>query len=349
MDDSGVICLLKSLVDVVHSASRPFNGSSPAIPARRGIDRSSSGSSYSSGNFTGFVVNRPVISPASEAFAEILICELAIRNKDRLKLLWTSVLQDHYVGRLTSLLVARADSNASSSKVPGDPGLEKRVTGLFRLSLCALKREDVASDVLATWKYVLPMNADQFAASPLRILDRHFGEGLWRIACETDSLLLLNHEGWEGLVSLLTWGAHRGCAVARPIRNRDATGKAAFSDDDPALQTYRAAHLLIHTGDLALRAPLSILDSLRTLVQVGEQRHYGQLGIASLDMMHLLLDKRLTSLQIDAGEGKVPASDFWGTWWRRIVEEISDAAELSSDTVRLVYAAWLGRLRTGSI
>jgi hypothetical protein len=203
--------------------------------------------------------------------------------------------------------------------------------------LCALKREEVANDVLGCWKFVLPINAEQIASSPLRVLDRHFGEGLWRIASETEPLgHNLNRQGWEGLVSLLTWASHRGCAAHIPAAVRRGPEQAKsppFSDDDPALQAFRSAHLLVHSGDLALRVPISVVDGLRVLVLVGERRHYGQLGIASLDMMQALLDKRLAALRSEDAQG-LPSNEFWGTWWRRVVEAIAGSVELSSESVR---------------
>ena len=109
--------------------------------------------------------------------------------------MWVDTLQDHYLSRLTSILVNPGEVRADK-KIPVDPGLEKRVSGLLRLSVYAIQRIDLANDILSSWKYLLPMNDEQHASSPLRSLDRHIGDGLWRIVSQVDGLSNLNDDGW---------------------------------------------------------------------------------------------------------------------------------------------------------
>ena len=333
MDDEGILNVLKSLTELIISATRPpLNSSAPLIPPRRPIDCSASESSFSSGSFAAPSSQLHVpLSPASEAFAEVLLCEIAIKNKDRLKTLWDGALQDHYVGQLSSLLVTQSEGG-NTTRIPVNPGLEKRITGLLRISICALKREGIADDVLSAWKFVLPRNADQHAVSPLRILDRHFGEGLWRMASDVDYLQSLGSEGWDGLVALLNWCANRG-GYLKPVRYHDIEGRPAFGEDDPALQAYRSLHLIINTNELVGNVPESIVESLVILVHVGERREYSQLSVATLDLFSLLLEKRLESLE-HGTPSKV--EEFWSSFWRKIVEGIAQAAEKASDTVGFV-------------
>lgn len=335
MDDSGIQRVLKGLVDLIASANRPaLHG--PPLVARREMDRSGSESSSSSSSYIAAQVHVP-ISPASEAFAEVLLCEIALKNKDRLKLLWTSILQDHYMGRLSSLLVGRSDGASSgddSSKIPVDPGLEKRVTGLIRISLCAVQREEIATDVLSTWKYLLPAKEDLLGKSSLRALDRHFGEGLWRLSSEIDYLRTLGVEAWEGILAILNWCASRG-GYLKPVPYNEIEGRPAFTDDDPALQAYRSLHLLLSTDELLKTVPLSVIDSLRMLVVAGEKRHYSQLSIATLDLLPPFLEKRKAAL-----EDKESATDVsWALCWRTVVEGIAEAVERSSDTVSSLFGA----------
>jgi hypothetical protein len=204
MDEASFRSLLHSLVSLLSTTPSQYIDVAP--PAESRIQRSGSDLSFAStASFTAAQWAVP-LSPASEAFAEVLICELALKNKDRLKALWSEILQDHYLSRLTSLLVNPSDARGST-KIPVDPGLEKRVTGLLRLSIFAVQREDIANEVLSAWKYLLPVNDEQHASSPLRALDRHIGEGLWRIVAQSDNLLHLNDEGWSGLNSILYWCA----------------------------------------------------------------------------------------------------------------------------------------------
>lgn len=327
VDEEAMQSLLRSLVGLVSSVgyqTAPALGYDVGSAPAATMERSSSDVSVSTASITQAPWLVP-ISPASEAFAEVLLCELALKNKDRLKSVWSEVLQDHYLSRLTALLVNPAEQS-SAAKIPVDPGLEKRVTGLLRLCVCAIQRADMASEILSVWKYVLPVNDEQQAISPLRALDRHFGEALWRIVSQVDSLTNLATEGWEGLVSLLSWCARRGGAL-RPLDPREST---SIAEDDPAVQCYRSIHLLLSTKELADVVPVSIVWSLRCLVAAGGHRNYPQLSVAALDMIGSLCDKKVSKV-ISNPEA---SDNFWSSDWREMVEGIAEAAELSGDTVR---------------
>jgi hypothetical protein len=336
MDDPSILNLLEALVELVAVSSRV--PSVPGIPPpsannNKGLERSYSDVSVSTADFLGTSNSWSVpLSPASEAFAEILICEIALKNKDRLKALWTGVLQDHYLSKLTSILVNPSDGN-TSAKIPVDPGLEKRVTGLLRLSICAIHREDLVNEVLSSWKYLLPMNDQQHGTSPLRALDRHMGEGLWRMISDANALVKLDDDGWGGLVSLLRWCAKRA-GMLKPIPSAAMGGPSGLAEDDPALQAYRSLHLLINTAELDGVLPCSVVESVRLLAAAGHSRRYPQLSIASLDLLHVLHEKKIALIDKDSLPDTTPAFDaFWSGCWMKIVEGMAEAAEKSSDSV----------------
>ena len=104
MDESSVLCLLRSLTSMVTSTSSPVPFCDISSPSPRKFERMSSDLSTSAASITAIPLHAP-LSPASEAFAEVLICELALKNRDRLKLIWSEVLQEHYLGQLTGMLV----------------------------------------------------------------------------------------------------------------------------------------------------------------------------------------------------------------------------------------------------
>lgn len=331
MDDASIHNLLRSLISLISLVSDPLPFLRDVASAEDKFERCSSDISVSTTSITAIPWYVP-ISPASEAFAEVLLCELALKNKDRMNAIWTEVLQDHYLSRLTSILVNPGEGLAAT-KIPVDPGLEKRVTGLLRLTVSAIKRQELANEVLSAWKYLLPVNDEQHASSPLRALDRHIGEGLWRIAAEVDSLgANLNDDGWEGLMSLLSWCAKRGGAL-KPISKQ---GPSGLPEDDPALQCYRSLHLLLNSNGLDEKIPCSVVWSLRCLIAAGGRRNYAQLSIASLDLLDTLHGKKLRAAEkrIEALPDGAIADPFWSTCWRKIVEGIAEAAELSVDTVR---------------
>jgi hypothetical protein len=85
MDDEGICNLLQALLSLT-SASNRVNGTS----AESDTDPSTSSKFSPKGKIPQFP-----ISPASEAFAEVLISELALRNRDRLTMLWHNHLKSH--------------------------------------------------------------------------------------------------------------------------------------------------------------------------------------------------------------------------------------------------------------
>jgi hypothetical protein len=181
LDDASVMTAVRSLARLVATTEVPSVNLARPTPTKQTFERSDSDISADSISFSGSNLHVP-LSPASIALAEVLIAEISLKNKNRLELIWNEVLQDHYLGRLTSILVRK--SPIVSLKIKVDPGLEKCVTGLLRLTICAVQREDAANDILASWKYLLPQNEEQHAASPLRVFDKHFGEGKSRLRLE---------------------------------------------------------------------------------------------------------------------------------------------------------------------
>ena len=322
LDDDCIETLFQSLVGVAAVANdvELLNSPQHPEPPPSSMERAESDISVSTGASVPSSWTLP-LSPGSEAFVEVLIAELAIKNRDRLKSIWLSVLRDHYVGQLTSLFVNETPES-TATKIPADPGLEKRITGLLRLCSFAVQRPDIANEVLSVWKFVLPVTEDQHASSPLRALHKHIGEGLWRIAVQVERLGELQQDGWEGLIALIHWCGKRG-SMLKPLEAQSPRG---LPEDDTALQSYRALHLLLHTEDLSTKVPWTVVWSLRCLVAAGSRRHYGQLSMASLDLLGVLHEKTTSVATEDCS--------FWTSGWTKIVEGIAEAAELANDTVR---------------
>lgn len=324
LTENGLSAMLESIVSLLGTTNHFVEGMPPPVPAREesSLERmDSSDMSVSTPVFITKSYNVPM-SPASEAFAEVVICEIALRNRARLKFMWNAFLQDHYLSRLTRLLVKPPpppNEQGLPRKIPPDPGLEKRVTGLLRLSQCALQRGEIANEILSSWKYLLPMTDDQHASSPLRIMYRHIGAGLWRMTSNVDNLLQLDESGWEGLLSLFNWCSKRGCMLS--LVQTNAKG---LPEDDPSLQTYKSLHLLLNTSDLDAKTPVGVLESLRLLIAAGDLRNYPQLCIAALDLIHLLHEKKTDTMKHDTNES---TSMMWQASWRRIVEAVAEAAE----------------------
>jgi len=313
-----------ALRNMVRSLTSLLASTGPSKSRQTGDDASSlvegapSETSSLSSSIYADITDGVPISPASEAFAEVLLCEIFLRNKDRAVQIWEDVLQDHYIGNLSSFLL-----KDSATKVPVDPGLEKRVSGLLRLSFLAIQKKELADLIIASWRYVLPMNTEQYRVSPLRALDRHIGEGLWRLVAQVDDLANLGSDGWEGLISLFQWCATRG-AYGEQVLCEDT----ALPEDDIAIQSYRSIQLVLGTTELDSVIPYSLLDILGLLLEVGEKRRYSQLSIATLDLLSQFYERAMNSLpnrpQLDV---------FWQSCWGRVVKTLSIAIDKSSESV----------------
>ena len=93
MELGGVVFLLKSLVQLISLVRNQAK-----VEAKR-EDNATSMSTFS--NF--------VMSPASEAVAGVLLCEIAMQlKKDRPGALWSSVLEGHYSEGLQALQTTRS-------------------------------------------------------------------------------------------------------------------------------------------------------------------------------------------------------------------------------------------------
>ena len=101
-------------------------------------------------------------------------------------------------------------------------------------------------------------------------LNKHLGEGLWRICRDVDGLRMVDVDGWEGLLGLIQHCASNGEPVI------SGKGGQSLSDDDPSLQAFRCMHLMLHSAELKDVIPFSIVASIRygsLIIQLNTQCH----------------------------------------------------------------------------
>ncbi|KAL9186953.1 hypothetical protein ACHAXT_010673 [Thalassiosira profunda] len=264
------------------------------------------------------------LSPASEALAEILLCEIALKNRDRFAMAWNNVLRAHYNSRLTyrhSRGAKQSDEKQLSETLPLTPGIEKCVTGILRLCVWSSSRNVMANQVLSTLNILHPP-LGALVWSPLELnLDKHLAEGLWRICRNVDGLIQIDEEGWGGVLGLAEW-----CATRGGLRHEDNVGSLA--EDDPSLQAFRSLHLILHAVELkdALTEDYQlprIVRSVRCLVEAGERGHCPKLSIAGLDLLQVL-HTRMEALTAKDGE-----SQHFLRCWLPVLEAICEPAERS--------------------
>mmetsp|Transcript_15238 Transcript_15238/g.37592 ORF Transcript_15238/g.37592 Transcript_15238/m.37592 type:complete len:1844 (-) Transcript_15238:106-5637(-) len=315
VDNKGLCSLIEALTDMISSSKTDSTFEATAV------------NEFGRSNINE---DPAPLSPASEAFAEVLICEIAMKNRDRLTMLWNSYLQDHYYSRLHEMSQMYVESHDDLvMKMNG--GIEKCITGLVRISCAAVKR-DIANEVLFTWTLLDTCNDEQGKISVLNTVDRHLGEGVSRITRCIDGTCQFSEKGWHGLLSLIGWNLRRGGSLP-PARQPDGSSNSiGLADDDPSLQAFRSLHYLLNVSDAKSDVPTAVSSLIQHLVVSGDRRKCPKLSIAGLDLLHVL-----NSLTEESAILKERTSGFdvesryvyWKTNWLPVLDSIASSARLS--------------------
>ncbi len=317
MDDKGLSNLLEAILGMISQNTNATNDAAAGVLKKGGYP----------------------LSPASEAFAEVLICEIALKNRDRLSMLWHNHLGKHYRSRLEKLTKTFVDSEEELfSRMSGV--MEKSITGLLRISCFSMKRGEIANDVLSTWSLLDSCLVEEDKLCLLDVLGLHIGEGLWRITrCIDDSSQLSDH-GWHGILSLIKWSANYGSSLP-PISSSYTGRSAGLADDDPSIQVYRCLHYLLNVSEAKSQIPSGIGDSIYSLIITGDRRNYAKLSIAGLDLLHVLSNL----VEAAAKNTTEMAESFWKNNWLPVIESVARASRLSPNPVCLKNNNLLPRMK----
>lgn len=366
LDIESVQDLMMALVDILKTSSNSNNtGSddedgdtvSTSVPETSGSGVASAATSPVSAGIGGHL-KRPSapgdpslppsfspLSPASEALAEVLLCEVGLKNRDRIGLLWDNVLSQHYKDRLGKKQRKELSHSKSETAMPTSqeeqllsilmiPGLEKCVTGLLRICTWNVHREDVSNKVLGALKVLYPPFGGLYSLSPNLSLDKHLAEGLWRICRDVEGLKTINYDGWDGILGLVEWCALRGEIIHS--RHANSGRSVGLSEDDPALQAFRCLHLMLNAPELEDSVPLEIVVGVSALIRGGEKQNCPKISVAGLDLLSLL-HTGVESLIITAEEetdSKEPIDVSWVQYWMPILHGMAGAAGTSRYAVR---------------
>ena len=290
LDIEALTILLKGLIDVGNGATIKFGTSEVKI----------------------------ALSPASEAVAEVWLCEITLKNRDRIAKMWNAFLKDHYVGKLKKEIDLESEPPISSL-----PRVEKCVTGLLRICYNNVHRKEINNDILQSLECLYQANgATQSLSTPAINFNRHIAEGLWRICRDVDGLRLIDNVGWDGLLGLIHYCASKG----ETISQQDGGKAGTLADDDPALQAFRCIHLMLRSTELRDIVPFRVVHCITTLIKGGEMNNCPKLSIAGLDLLSLL-HARLQSLISRSSENKNEDDmNFWAKCWSSIVEGMANAS-----------------------
>mmetsp|Transcript_958 Transcript_958/g.2067 ORF Transcript_958/g.2067 Transcript_958/m.2067 type:complete len:1826 (+) Transcript_958:193-5670(+) len=276
------------------------------------------------------------LSPASEGFAEVLICEIALKNRDRLSMLWQNHLAEHYHDRLENLTKTYVDNEEELlSRMSGVT--EKSITGLLRISCFSMKRGQIGNDVLSTWSLLDSCHSRDNKICLLDVLGRHIGEGLWRITRCVDDSSQLSEKGWHGILSLLKWSVTYGASL--PSISSTYVGRSVgLVDDDPSIQVYRSLHYLLNVSEAKTQVPSIIGDSIFSLVVTGDRRNCAKLSIAALDLLRVLsnlVEDAAIALEKQPKLIVEMRDSFWMINWLPLIEKVASVSRSSSNpTIR---------------
>jgi len=273
------------------------------------------------------------ISPASETFAEVLICEIALKNRDRLAMLWHNHLGKHYYNKLDILLKTVVESQQELMSRMSGP-IEKSITGLLRISCFSMKRGEIVNDVLFTWSLLDSYLDGQKKNCILDLLDRHIGEGLWRITRCVDDSCMLSEKGRLGILSLVRWSVHRGSSL--PSVSSTQIGRPiGLADDDPSIQAYRSLHYLLNVSEAKNQTPPAVGCYLDLLVITGDRRNCPKLSIAGLDLLQVLsklIEDAAIANEKDSNITEENRGSFWKKNWLPVIKSVAKASRLSVDS-----------------
>jgi Sec7 domain len=316
MDNKGLCSLIEALIDLISQSKTKSVIGAPGV------------AEFSKPNNT----EAPFpLSPASEAFAEVMICEIALKNRDRLTMLWNNYLQDHYYSRLRGMTELYVETHEDLLKNMSG-SIEKCVTGLVRISSSAVKRNDIANGVLFTWTLLDTCIDEERKISILDTVDRHLAEGVWRITRCIDGSCQFSEQGWHGVLSLVGWNLRRGASLPQ-ARVSDASSRSiGLPEDDPSLQAFRSLHFLLNVSDAKSEVPTAAGSLIQHLIVTGDRRNCLKLSLAGLDLLQVLnnlTEESAILTERTSGFDVETRYVFWKTNWLPVLDTMASSSRLS--------------------
>lgn len=262
------------------------------------------------------------VSPASEAFAEVLICEIALKNRDRLGSLWGEVLYQHYMKRL-----GHSDADSSVSKITS--GIEKCAMGLLRIIIRATRRGESANEMFNSLSLLHPPKGRECC----RLLVKQYSKGIWRMCADADSIVKLSESNWDSILALMKF-----CAVNASEPNVNIEGSSKISTDDTGLVIFRSLHALLHSVELKDLVPLSVIDTINALIVSSIDRAHSQVAVAALDLLLVLHSRLGVSVSSASHENDC----YWLESWIPVLNCMASSADcrcaVSDLIVNYIYA-----------
>ncbi|GMI15145.1 hypothetical protein TrVE_jg7153 [Triparma verrucosa] len=258
------------------------------------------------------------MSMGNKVWAEVLLCEVGLRNKDRIEKTW-GALSSHYsevIGKATNFTYA----------------VEKAAASLIRL----ISRMDGegAWERLDFGLKLLTVGCDERIADALV---GHVVEGLWRVV--NDIVMVGSgvdgEENWNCLFDALEYCLDTDPGEGEEEEDSEEEGDGGGGVDEKKFEVlvkcFKILHLLLHSSELkmsyAMKRPICALIEVAAGVDgkwggedssLEEWNYRSKIAVAGLDLLMLLHSKC-------GGEGE-------GGGWREVLEALAEFAMGASTT-----------------
>jgi hypothetical protein len=301
VSEAGLWALLHSLTSAIHAhlppdemrCLKPEDGAAPG-PVERLDERTGLlPIDVTSVNAPREVYLPPLSSPCLP-FAEVLLVEITLRNRDRIATMWP-LLKEHYKRRLGGARVVSF-------------GVEKAATGLLRLSARVASRPGMSTQMLSDGlSWLLPNHAHP---DVVKALSMHLGSGLLRIVRHTDALVELPPHHWQSIFGIL-----EACSQ---------------SVGEGSVRGFEALCLVLHENRLRTCVPATCVKPVRAFLT--SQTSSEPLAIASLDLLTVLHTRlaiiatnavqQSTQSVLSSGIDFPTSRELWSSCWWPVAESI---------------------------
>jgi hypothetical protein len=319
LPDSSLVDMVTAIIRMSEDAK--ISSSSPKIPHAVNDDES--------------ILELPPVSAASAAWLENILVDIALRNRERLMIIWP-LLRAHYVNTLSHGVVVTSYIT------------ERRIQGLLKLTARLLSREHLASILVELLGQVFLANEPNISQSmeilvaasrdpydedylqnarAARASGLNFEEfagviaaGMFRVLTQNVDLLpFLSIEQWESLFVIIA--------------------KSSAADSFSSFKSFETLAWLLHEPRLIASVPVFCVIAIQPLVTNVRAQSFVSLGAVSLlKYLHTRLEVLVTDLSQSAGDDldldHHMDGGVWKKCWFPVLQALANGVADEREAVR---------------
>ena len=254
----------------------------------------------------------PGLSASTISWLEVLMIDIALRNRDRFSLVWP-VLSGHYKRTLCPTKGTQLEVNYI---------VERRVTGLLKLVARMLSRRHLTAAMIAIMKDIFVSGQTGFdKLQYFRPYAAQISAGLWSIMTNNIAVLpLLQLEEWQTLFDVLEIGSAAG--------------------DYASAKAFEAMAFLLHEPRLRSEVPIFCLVAIKPLLNCDVSESVAVGAVRLLVHLHSRLEILIDAdSKVDDDSSKDDGDDepslgmLWESCWYPVLSALSDGIHGSRLTV----------------